>query len=632
MEIAQACEYERCGNQLADLSARLLAIRCEMLQLEQQCVDKTNAVHDAQRHSASNLLHYLALRRHDMRALQDQLAAYGLSSLGRAESHVLASFDAVLNVLASLAGKPFTGSERTVTKFAIGKSTLDKNTTALLGPKPDARSVRIMVTMPTEAASKPSLVRDLLAAGMDCMRVNCAHDDEAAWAGMIENLRRAERDLGKRCAVLMDLPGPKLRTGPTEAAPQVVKLSPRRDRFGKVIETAKIWLTAIEEPQPPGEDCQATFTVPGDWLANLSLGDRIEFFDASEQARSVEISKVAGANRWAESAQTAYITSDTVFHLTTVRSLATAAKESARVGNLPCVAQPILLKSGDQLILSDSCGTGRSASLDEQGIILQPATMGVTLPEIFADLRPGEKIWFDDGKIGGVIRTSDVHGAVVEITKARVKGEKLRGDKGINVPDSELRLPALTADDIARLPFIARHADLVGYSFVRRPSDIHLLQSELAKVGGGGLGIVLKIETRKAFERLPELILAAMRSERIGVMIARGDLAVECGYERTGELQEEIMWIAEAAHVPVIWATQVLENLAKKGRVSRAEITDAAMAERAECVMLNKGPYMVETVNSLDDVLRRMQFHQDKKSSLLRPLTIAINFRRQQLS
>jgi pyruvate kinase len=148
----------------------------------------------------------------------------------------------------------------------------------------------------------------------------------------------------------------------------------------------------------------------------------------------------------------------------------------------------------------------------------------------------------------------------------------------------------------------------------------------LAKTGGSSVGIVLKIETRKAFENLPRLILAAMRSPRVGVMIARGDLAVECGYERTGEIQEEIMWIAEAARVPVTWATQVLESLAKKGQPSRAEITDAAMAERAECVMLNKGPYVVEAVKMLDDVLRRMQHHQAKKFSLLRPLTIAENF------
>jgi len=94
----------------------------------------------------------------------------------------------------------------------------------------------------------------------------------------------------------------------------------------------------------------------------------------------------------------------------------------------------------------------------------------------------------------------------------------------------------------------------------------------------------------------------------------------------SGELQEEIMWMAEAAHVSVIWATQVLENVAKTGQPSRAEITDAAMAERAECVMLNKGPYVVQAVEMLDDALTRMRAHQMKKVSLLRQLDVAHRF------
>jgi pyruvate kinase len=114
-----------------------------------------------------------------------------------------------------------------------------------------------------------------------------------------------------------------------------------------------------------------------------------------------------------------------------------------------------------------------------------------------------------------------------------------------------------------------------------------------------------------------------MRSARVWVMIARGDVAVECGYERLAEVQEEILWFAEAAHLPVIWATQVLESLAKDGMPSRAEITDAAMAERAECVMLNKGPYIVDAVRALDDILRRMSAHQTKKRSMLRWLNLA---------
>ena len=193
----------------------------------------------------------------------------------------------------------------------------------------------------------------------------------------------------------------------------------------------------------------------------------------------------------------------------------------------------------------------------------------------------------------------------------------MRAAKGINVPDTRLPIPALTEKDIADLTTVVEVADLVEISFVQDPSDVLRLHHALARLGGDQLGVVLKIETRRAFERLPELLLTAMRRPGVGVMIARGDLAVEVGYERLAELQEEILWLCEAAHLPVIWATQVLEQLAKSGLPSRAEISDAAMSERAECVMLNKGPHIDEAVVVLDDILSRMAEHHYKKNALL---------------
>jgi pyruvate kinase len=181
----------------------------------------------------------------------------------------------------------------------------------------------------------------------------------------------------------------------------------------------------------------------------------------------------------------------------------------------------------------------------------------------------------------------------------------------------------LTAKDLEDLPFITAHADLVGYSFVRRADDIVALQQRLADLEATAIGIILKVETRHAFAELPKLLLACMRGGRFGVMIARGDLAVEAGFERMAEVQEEILWICEAAHTPVIWATQVLESLAKTGMPSRAEVTDAATSERAECVMLNKGPFICDAVRTLDNILRRMQAHQTKKRAMLRPLHVA---------
>ena len=286
------------------------------------------------------------------------------------------------------------------------------------------------------------------------------------------------------------------------------------------------------------------------------------------------------------------------------------------------------MKLGDTLILTRSQEPGRPAEYDDEGKLIRPAQICVSLSEFFDSVRPGEPIWLDDGKIGGTIRTVAPETVSVEITQARPSGEKLGAEKGINVPESVLRLPALTKEDLEALKFVVKNADLVGYSFVRSEADVLELQSRLAELGADeNLGIVLKIETREGFDQLPALLLAAMRSRAVGVMIARGDLAVECGYQRLAEVQEEILWISEAAHIPVIWATQVLESLAKNGIPSRSEITDAAMGERAECVMLNKGPYIVTAVRILDDILRRMQAHHEKKRSMLRKLHLADAFR-----
>ncbi|MFN7116371.1 MAG: pyruvate kinase [Saprospiraceae bacterium] len=257
--------------------------------------------------------------------------------------------------------------------------------------------------------------------------------------------------------------------------------------------------------------------------------------------------------------------------------------------------------------------------------------VSVQLPEIFHDTKPGERIFFDDGKISGLITEVNPDLIKVKITEAAVKGSKLRADKGINLPDSDLSLPSLTEADLVNLPFIAAHADIIGYSFARNPKDVEYLQAELKKLNRADIGITLKIETEEAFESLPMMLLTAMQSSKVGVMIARGDLAVEIGFERSAEVQEEILWICEAAHVPGIWATQVLEKLVRKGNPTRAEVTDAAMAARAECVMLNKGPFIVEGVKTLDDIIRRMEKHQFKRKGNLRPLSVAKRFLQPQI-
>ena len=186
-----------------------------------------------------------------------------------------------------------------------------------------------------------------------------------------------------------------------------------------------------------------------------------------------------------------------------------------------------------------------------------------------------------------------------------------------------IEISTLTDKDIVDLGEVVGLVDMVALSFLRGPEDILLLEDHLHRLGGGHLGIVLKIENRQAFENLPRILLASLRSPPVGVMVARGDLAVEVGFERLSEVQEEILWLCEAAHVPVIWATQILEGMAKKGAPSRAEVSDAVMSSRAECAMLNKGPYITETVQFLSGILSRMDTHQDKRKAMLRRLSIA---------
>lgn len=596
------------AKQLWDLRGHLLAQEAAASHVLAQVAPDHQA-------SARNLLHYLALRQQDHRELQERLARVGLSSLGRAESHVLANIDKVLGILHRLSHQPWPNF---CTDAPLGmvasQRLLGQNTLALLGPVPAERTTRVMVTLPSEAAQDPQLVHQLVAAGMDIARINCAHDAAPQWQAMAMHVREAAQQLGRPVRVLMDLGGPKLRTGQLQTGPCVLKLRPQRDELGRPVAPAALGLRAVGSTcSVPGAQLHAE--VKADWLAGLELGDKIELVDARDAHRTLRVVALGPEGALVQTDQTVYLVPQT--RLTRQRQ-ARHAPANTRLGGLPTVAGKLLLHLGDRFrLVADDDVSAHSKTLVPGALPQVPCT----LPEVFGQVNIGERIWFDDGRIGGVIRQVDPQGLVVEVTHAREGGEKLMSDKGINLPDSLLDLPALTPKDVDDLTSVARLADMVGLSFVLREQDVEELRARLAGLHAEHVGLVLKIETRRAFENLPQLLLSAMASPAAGIMIARGDLAVECGFERLAEIQEEILWAAEAAHMPVIWATQVLETLAKTGMPSRAEITDAAMGERAECVMLNKGPYIQDAVRSLDVILQRMQAHQSKKRPLLRALS-----------
>jgi pyruvate kinase len=579
---------------LSRIAAELDALIERVRRTEYDHAAELAACAPAMRDSARNLVHYLALRQVDLRPLQAALRAQGLSSLGRLESCVLRSLLTVRNAVRGLGGEPLAAIGDAAPCFTAGDAALDVRRAQLFGPPHDGRDASIMVTMPSSAAAHPALIRALAVAGMDVVRINTAHDDAAAWRAMLAHARAVERADGGRLHVSIDLAGPKLRTGPPATTLQVLKLKPRRGPRGEIL-----------APRQVGAD---ELPLPADLRGALQAGDRLDLHDCRGRWRVAEV-VAAGEVLALVLARTVYLESGAALRLRRHGRLVA----EGRLGTLPPVEQPLRVLPGARVRVL------RQPEPDPA----QVAAVGCTLPRALDHVEVGQRVWFDDGHIGGHVVAVDDAGIDVDIDHVKPGGAWLRAGKGINLPDTRIDLPALSAEDHAVLAGFAAAVDLVGLSFVQAPADVLALHAALAHAGATGAAVMLKIETRRAFEALPRLLLAAMRRGPFAVMVARGDLAVEVGFERLAEVQEEILWLCEAAHAPVVWATQVLEAMAKSGLPSRAEVTDAAMAERAECVMLNKGPFIVDTVDLLDGVLRRMQEHQHKKRAMLRRLAVS---------
>jgi len=273
----------------------------------------------------------------------------------------------------------------------------------------------------------------------------------------------------------------------------------------------------------------------------------------------------------------------------------------------------VKVKVGETIFLTDETHLKKSVH----------KTIGCTIPDITNQLKEGERVLFDDGLIEARVEKIEKKKAHLRVTRISSKKNSIKKEKGINFPDSMLSLSAITTYDKKCLPFILKHADMVGCSFVRNVDDLKELRKEMK---GRKKDLIIKVETSAAVRNFPSLLFYGMSDGNFGVMIARGDLAIEIGFERMSEIQEEILWICEAAHVPVIWATQVLQTLNKSGIATRSEITDAAHAAQADCVMINKGQHILKVLDTLKDISHRTGGHHVKKRFTFRPLKIASDF------
>lgn len=462
-----------------------------------------------------------------------------------------------------------------------------------------------MVTLPSDAAHNYDLVHGLLESGMNTARINCAHDGPEEWKKMVEHLAVAKKRLNKNCKISMDLAGPKIRTGAIEAGPKVRRFRPVRNEYGQVIDPAEVLFVTHLNPDP-----RVVNEIPVDssWLKSLTPGDNISFTDAREKHRTFTVKRATDTGVIAHALETSYIQ--------TGQQLSTE-KGSCVVGDLPQIEQSLLLKIGDTLRITKDAQPGRPIKYNDEGAAIENAFVSCTSQEVFNYVKEGEKVLFDDGKITGIIRSVSSDELLVEITHAKLTGSSLKADKGINLPESDLRISGLTAKDREDLKFVVQYADVINFSFVNTPEDVHELLNELKELDAENkLGIILKIETQSAFNNLTDILLAGMKNYPLGVMIARGDLAIESGWENIARIQQEVLALCHAGHVPVVWATQVLETLAKKGIPTRSEITDAATSLNAECVMLNKGLYIIKAIELLDYMLKTLNQYRDHNLKL----------------
>ncbi|XVE64360.1 hypothetical protein DITRI_Ditri07aG0094700 [Diplodiscus trichospermus] len=570
--------------------------------------------------SAMNLIHYLALKSLDTGPLKDNLALFSLLNLEMVNSSVLASLTTGIQLLENLLLKSVRTNENASAEICMQEKLYQQNKgnsmsnamrmkahlnrERLLGPLQDSRTTHIMTTVGEEALESETLIIDLINAGTSIIRINCAHGNPEIWSGIIRRVKQGSQMLEAPCRILMDLAGPKLRTGNLKPGPCVVKISPKKNATGNVISPAQVWLShrGAGSPPPHLSPDAVLFIDDQEFLTEIKVGDTLRFFDARGKKRILKISRVfhvfSGTGFIAECTRTAYVSSGTELYIKRKKGRFPVGQ----VVDVPARESFIRLRVGDLLIISrdDTCDPDNSYG-HRNGAHRITCSSGY----LFDAVKPGERIAFDDGKIWGVIKGNSISEIVVSITHAGPKGTKLGSQKSINIPDSNIRYEGLTSKDLVDLEFVASHADMVGISFVRDTRDIVVLRQELEKRKLENLGIILKIETKSGFEKLPLLLLEAMKSGNpLGVMIARGDLAVECGWERLADLQEEILSVSGAAHIPVIWATQVLESLVKSGVPTRAEITDVAYGRRASCIMLNKGKHIVEAVSTLDNILK----------------------------
>jgi pyruvate kinase len=218
------------------------------------------------------------------------------------------------------------------------------------------------------------------------------------------------------------------------------------------------------------------------------------------------------------------------------------------------------------------------------------------------DVKTGERILLDDGKLIFEVESTD---GQLEVIASVVQGGPLKSNKGVNLPNTEVSLPALTEKDVKDAIFaIEQEVDWIALSFVRHKEDLLDLKKLIKKHGSYDIPIISKIEKPQALDNINEII-----DHSNGLMVARGDLGVEVPAEQVPLIQKNLVLKAKSARIPVIIATQMMESMIDGLTPSRAEVNDVAnsVIDGADAVMLSGetsvGKYPVEVIQTMRKIV-----------------------------
>ncbi|MGB1431148.1 MAG: pyruvate kinase, partial [Flavobacteriaceae bacterium] len=222
------------------------------------------------------------------------------------------------------------------------------------------------------------------------------------------------------------------------------------------------------------------------------------------------------------------------------------------------------------------------------------------------DVKAGERILLDDGKLIFEVESTDGQS---EVVASVVQGGPLKSNKGVNLPNTEVSLPALTEKDVKDAVFaIEQEVDWIALSFVRHKEDLLDLKKLIKKHSSYEIPIISKIEKPQALDNIDEII-----DHSNGLMVARGDLGVEVPAEQVPLIQKNLVLKAKAARIPVIIATQMMESMIGGLTPSRAEVNDVAnsVMDGSDAVMLSGetsvGKYPVDVIQTMRKIVIRVE-------------------------